>query len=77
VKLIVSDNGPGVEAKDIERIMQPFEQAGRAITEHTAGAGLGLTLTKAFAELHGGALLLESAPGQGFTATLELPALDA
>jgi signal transduction histidine kinase len=76
IKLVVSDNGPGVEAKDLERILRPFEQAGRAITEHTGGAGLGLTLTKAFAELHGGALQVESMPGNGLVATLELPALD-
>ena len=76
VRLVVSDNGPGVEAKDMARILEPFEQAGRATTDHTAGAGLGLTLVKAFAELHGGTLAIASPPGKGFTATLELPASD-
>ena len=42
---------------------------------HTKGAGLGLTLVKAFAELHGGTLELHSAPGQGFAARLTMPAM--
>jgi len=74
VRLTVSDNGPGVAPENLARILEPFEQVGCATTDHAAGAGLGLTLVKAFAELHGGSLIVESAPGQGFTATLELPA---
>jgi two-component system cell cycle sensor histidine kinase PleC len=74
VRLSVSDNGPGVAAEDLVRILEPFEQVGRATTDHAAGAGLGLTLVKAFAELHGGGLTIESAPGSGFTATIDLPA---
>lgn len=74
VRLIVSDNGPGVAAEDLARILEPFEQVGRSTTDHAQGAGLGLTLVKAFAELHGGSLAIESAPGAGFAATIELPA---
>ncbi len=74
VRLAVSDNGPGVAPQNLARILEPFEQVGCATTDHAAGAGLGLTLVKAFAELHGGALIIESTPGQGFTATIELPA---
>ena len=74
VQLSVSDNGPGVAAEDLARILEPFEQVGRSTTDHAHGAGLGLTLVKAFAELHGGSLKIESEPGQGFTATIELPA---
>jgi signal transduction histidine kinase len=68
----VADNGPGVD--DVARILRPFEQGGRGTTDHTSGAGLGLTLVKAFAEAHGGSLAIESAPGRGFTATIALPA---
>jgi signal transduction histidine kinase len=71
--IAVSDNGPGVAAKDLERILRPFEQAG-AIGDHAEGSGLGLTLVKAFAELHGGTLAIDSAPGSGFTATVTFPA---
>ncbi len=74
VQIVVADNGPGVAPSDLARILRPFEQAGRTTSDHTAGAGLGLTLVKAFADLHGGALTLESIQGRGFTATLELPA---
>ena len=74
VRIAVSDNGPGVEAEELDRILEPFEQIGRGTDGHAAGAGLGLPLVKALAELHGGALLLESQPGQGFTATIEFPA---
>jgi PAS domain S-box-containing protein len=74
VAFAVSDNGPGVSASDIERILRPFEQAGD-ITHHAEGSGLGLTLVKAFAELHGGMLAIESTPGEGFTAKITfLPA---
>jgi two-component system cell cycle sensor histidine kinase PleC len=69
----ISDNGPGVGAEDLKRILLPFEQAGCKYADHTAGAGLGLTLVLAFAELHGGTLKLKSAPERGFTATLVLP----
>ena len=74
IKLCVSDNGPGVAERDLERVLLPFEQGGRTTADHSAGAGLGLTLVKALCDLHGGALKLESAAGQGFSATIELPA---
>jgi cell cycle sensor histidine kinase DivJ len=73
IVLTVADNGPGVDPADLARIQQPFEHVARG-HEHAKGAGLGLTMVKAFAELHGGALELASAHGQGFTATVTLPA---
>jgi cell cycle sensor histidine kinase DivJ len=73
VSLSVADNGPGVAQEDLERVLQPFEQAGRGTSDHKSGAGLGLTLVKAFAELHGGALHVASQEGAGFTATIQLP----
>jgi signal transduction histidine kinase len=47
------------------------------MADHTSGAGLGLTLVKALAEAQGGSLLIESAPGAGFAATIALPAADS
>ena len=73
ILLSVSDNGPGVAQTDLNRILRPFEHAGR-VSDHPKGAGLGLTLVKAFAELHGGAFLVESLPGEGFKAVITLPA---
>jgi len=73
VRLSIGDNGPGVAAADLSRILQPFEHAGK-VADHAKGAGLGLTLVKAFAELHGGGFEVESVPGEGFRAVLTLPA---
>ena len=74
IRITVSDNGPGVCEEDLARIQEPFEQVGRGTTDHTNGAGLGLPLVKGLAELHGGSLSIASVVGEGFTATLHLPA---
>jgi two-component system, cell cycle sensor histidine kinase PleC len=74
VRIAVADNGPGVGPEDMQRILEPFEQAARGVHDHAQGAGLGLPLAKALAELHGGSLSIASTPGRGFTATIELPA---
>ncbi len=73
VRLAVADDGPGVAEVDLARILQPFEQAAASTLDHSSGAGLGLPLVKALAELHGGTLSLASVHGEGFTATLEFP----
>ena len=73
ITITVADNGPGVEAHDMTRILQPFEHAGK-VADHAKGAGLGLTLVKSFADLHGGSLSIESTFGEGFAARLILPA---
>jgi two-component system cell cycle sensor histidine kinase PleC len=73
VRVRVADNGPGVAEDDIARILRPFEQGGRGMADHTSGAGLGLTLVKAFAEAHGGSLAIESGETQGFAAIVSLP----
>jgi signal transduction histidine kinase len=69
----VQDNGAGVAPEDLARIQEPFEHAGRSEgAQHSQGAGLGLTLIKAFAELHGGGLELYSRPDEGFRASVML-----
>jgi two-component system cell cycle sensor histidine kinase PleC len=78
VIITVEDNGQGVAPEDLARIQEPFEHAGRSDgVDHAKGAGLGLTLVKAFCELLGGTLELESEPGQGFLARITLPAAPA
>jgi two-component system cell cycle sensor histidine kinase PleC len=74
IAVTVEDDGDGVAPEDLARIQEPFEHAGRGeAAQHSKGAGLGLTLVKAFAELHGGWLELDSSPGEGFRATITLP----
>ena len=76
IAILVEDDGDGVRPEDLARILEPFEHAGRGEgSEHAKGAGLGLTLVKAFAELHGGWLELDSELGRGFRATVTLPAV--
>lgn len=73
-EIVVSDTGIGMNAAEIEKAMQPFEQVDSSLARRYEGTGLGLPLTKALVDLHGGLLVLESAPGCGTTATVRLPA---
>jgi two-component system, sensor histidine kinase RegB len=70
VRLTVRDWGSGMSPDVLARAGEPFFSTKPA----GAGMGLGLFLTRALAERLGGALRLESAPGSGTAATLELPA---
>lgn len=74
LELSVSDTGVGIAADDLERLGRPFEQAGDA-GQRKAGAGLGLSLVRAFARLHGGDMMLESVVGSGTTVTVRIPVL--
>jgi cell cycle sensor histidine kinase DivJ len=74
LELVVADTGVGIAADDLERLGRPFEQAGDP-TQRAGGAGLGLSLVRAFARLHGGDMILESAPGEGTTVTVRMPVL--
>ncbi len=74
VAIIVSDNGPGIPPDIAGRIFSPFTQAERSLVRKHEGIGLGLPIVRRFAELHGGAVVLDSTPGQGTTVTILLPA---
>ena len=73
VRIEVRDTGAGMAAEDLQRVLQPFHQLDTRLARRAGGAGIGLQLSRAIAEAHGGALLLDSAPGRGTTATLLLP----
>jgi len=66
----VRDTGPGIALADQGQI---FEKFGRAAGGAKPGTGLGLFLARSFAEAHGGAVTVESRPGEGATFTLKLP----
>ena len=61
----VADNGEGVAPDDLQRIFKPFERAGSPGLHKDKGVGLGLAIARQLTELQGGALSVESAPGQG------------
>ncbi len=52
--ITVSDTGIGIKTEDLHRIFQPFEQSDNSRTRQHEGTGLGLSLTRMLAELHGG-----------------------
>lgn len=69
----ITDNGIGIERKDISRILEPFEQVNNSSLSAQHGAGLGLALSKELMQLHGGSLVIDSTPGEGTTVTLTFP----
>ncbi len=71
----VSDTGIGIALEDIPKALSHFGQVDSALNRQHAGTGLGLPLTKALVELHGGSLDLQSAVGAGTTVTVRLPAM--
>ena len=72
--IAVTDRGPGIPAADRPRAVERFFRGEAA--RNTPGAGLGLALVQAVAQLHGGALLLEDA-APGLRAVVRLPAAEA
>ena len=74
LELVVSDTGVGIAEGDLQRIGRPYEQAGD-VAQKTRGTGLGLSLVRALAELHGGSMLIESRLGEGTSVTVRMPVL--
>ena len=69
----VSDTGVGMTEDQLGRLFQRFTQADSSTTRRFGGTGLGLSLTKAFADMLGGTVTVESSPGRGTTFALSLP----
>jgi PAS domain S-box-containing protein len=78
ISIAVSDTGIGISLQDQARIFLEFEQADRSSTRKFGGTGLGLTISNRIVESMGGAIAVESAPGQGstFRVTVALPSAD-
>ncbi|MBS7792112.1 PAS-domain containing protein [Roseococcus sp. SDR] len=70
----VQDTGIGIEAKDLERVFEPFTQLDSALSRRFPGSGLGLHLCRSLTQAQGGVLILESTPGVGTTARITFPA---
>jgi two-component system phosphate regulon sensor histidine kinase PhoR len=74
VTLSVRDRGPGIPLDEQPRIFERFYRARTARDRNVRGSGIGLALVKHIVEAHGGRLAVDSAPGQGATFTVALPA---
>ncbi len=72
--LSVADTGIGIAADDVATALAMFGQVDSSMSRKYDGSGLGLPLVKFLAELHGGALELQSEPGAGTTVTVRFPA---
>ncbi len=72
--IAVRDTGIGIEPGNIKTVLSPFGQAENDWSRQYHGSGLGLPLSKALAEAHGGQLRLESEPGAGTSVTIIFPA---
>jgi two-component system OmpR family sensor kinase len=71
VSIVVSDRGPGMDARDVEHAFDRFYRGGERSGE---GSGLGLAIAKRAVERIGGTIALESTPGAGTRVTISLPA---
>jgi len=79
VEVVVRDNGRGLEATELDRIFELFEQGEAGLSSPTdGGLGVGLALARALVQMHGGAMTAASpGPGQGATFSFRVPAAGA
>ncbi len=73
--LAVGDSGVGIDAEELSAVGQAWNQASSSRETTERGSGLGLSLVRALAELHGGTMRVQSVAGEGTTVTITLPVL--
>jgi two-component system cell cycle sensor histidine kinase PleC len=73
-ELCVSDNGPGIPVAFLDQVFMPFNQVDNRYCRQAGGTGLGLSLVRGLAQLHGGTAWIESDTGKGVRAYVLLPA---
>ncbi|MGG3455609.1 sensor histidine kinase [Paenibacillus rhizolycopersici] len=74
-QLEVRDNGPGIAAEHLPHVFERFYRIDASRTRSQGGAGLGLSISQSIVEAHGGAIEVDSAPGQGTAFKVTLPAV--
>ncbi|MBS0281533.1 MAG: HAMP domain-containing protein, partial [Proteobacteria bacterium] len=75
--IVIEDDGPGIPEDEHTRVFEPFVRLESSRNAATGGTGLGLTLAKAIAEGHGGAIVLENRRQGGLRARMHLPRMAA
>ncbi|MGD2114829.1 MAG: ATP-binding protein [Acidobacteriota bacterium] len=73
IRLTVRDHGSGVPVEHVPHLFERFHRPDPSRARATGGAGLGLAITRALVELHGGTIRAADAPGGGLAVTLALP----
>ncbi len=73
IEVKIADTGIGIGAEHLPHIFERFYKVDQARTDHTTGAGLGLTMAKRIVNEHEGQIAVESQPGQGTTVVVTLP----
>ncbi|MGD2174112.1 MAG: HAMP domain-containing sensor histidine kinase [Candidatus Brocadiaceae bacterium] len=77
VCLEVEDNGPGMPRRAARKVFDRFYQVDTSLSRETGGCGLGLSIVKFIVDAHGGTIEVDTAPGEGSTFTVRLPAAAA
>jgi two-component system heavy metal sensor histidine kinase CusS len=73
LRLTVADDGCGIPEEHLPRVFDRLYRVDSSRTGETGGAGLGLSIVKTIAELHGGRASIESRPGEGTRVTIAVP----
>ena len=73
LQLSVTDNGIGIEEKEIKKLFKKFYRIRRGDTYITKGFGLGLAFVKTIIDAHGGKISIQSLPGKGSSFIVEFP----
>lgn len=73
LRITVSDSGPGIPESQLEQVFEPFFRIDAARSAGDAGFGLGLSITRAIVQAHGGSVTLRNPAGGGLEAVLVFP----
>jgi len=73
IRLVVDSGGPVIDAERARQLGEPFRRLGAERVANGRGAGLGLSIVKAIAAVHGGQVQLRARPTGGLRVVIELP----